>query len=164
MSLPSVTELIPVLQVAIGPVILISGVGLLLLSMTNRFGRAADRARSLYRNLPGEREPERARTRAQLHILWTRADLIRKSITAAVISVLLAALLIITLFFEVLLGLNAGWLILLLFAGCMLSLIVSLVLFLQDVNRSLLALKLELRDVLKDHPETEEARRHGRFE
>jgi hypothetical protein len=37
-------ELIPVLQVAIGPVILISGVGLLLLTLTNRFGRAVDRA------------------------------------------------------------------------------------------------------------------------
>ncbi|MFN9975717.1 MAG: DUF2721 domain-containing protein, partial [Phycisphaerae bacterium] len=38
MSLPTVPDLIPVLQVAIGPVILISGVGLLLLSMTNRLG------------------------------------------------------------------------------------------------------------------------------
>ena len=35
-------ELIPVLQVAIGPVILISGVGLLLLTLTNRFGRIID--------------------------------------------------------------------------------------------------------------------------
>ena len=41
------TELIPILQSAVGPVILISGVGLLLLSMTNRFGRVVDRARIL---------------------------------------------------------------------------------------------------------------------
>ena len=40
-------ELIPLLQTAIGPVILISGVGLLLLSMTNRFGRIIDRSRIL---------------------------------------------------------------------------------------------------------------------
>jgi hypothetical protein len=51
MSIPSLTELIPVLQMAIGPVILISGVGLLLLSMTNRLGRVIDRARLLYREL-----------------------------------------------------------------------------------------------------------------
>ena len=37
-------ELIPVLQMAVGPVILISGIGLILLSMTNRFGRVIDRA------------------------------------------------------------------------------------------------------------------------
>ncbi len=43
----SIKELIPVLQVAIGPVILISGVGLLLLSMTNRLSRVIERARNL---------------------------------------------------------------------------------------------------------------------
>ena len=35
----SLTAIIPVLQVAVGPVILISGVGLLLLTMTNRYSR-----------------------------------------------------------------------------------------------------------------------------
>ena len=35
----SLNQMFPVLQVAIGPVILISGVGLLLLTMTNRLGR-----------------------------------------------------------------------------------------------------------------------------
>ena len=38
-------DLLPILQTAIGPVILVSGVGLLILSMTNRLGRAIDRAR-----------------------------------------------------------------------------------------------------------------------
>ena len=38
-------EIVPVLQVATGPVILISGIGLLLLTMTNRLGRTIDRAR-----------------------------------------------------------------------------------------------------------------------
>ena len=47
MSATPLQEIIPVLQVAIGPVILISGVGLLLLTMTNRLGRAIDRSRSL---------------------------------------------------------------------------------------------------------------------
>jgi len=43
----TVIELIPVLQTAIGPVALISGIGLLILSMTNRLGRVIDRGRSL---------------------------------------------------------------------------------------------------------------------
>ncbi len=41
------TDLVPILQMAIVPVILISGVGLLLLSMTNRLGRLIDRSRAL---------------------------------------------------------------------------------------------------------------------
>jgi hypothetical protein len=44
-------DVIPLLQIAIGPVILISGVGLLLLSMTNRFGRIIDRSRILAQEL-----------------------------------------------------------------------------------------------------------------
>ena len=47
MELPSVAQLLPVLQTAIGPMILISGIGLLLLTMTNRLGRAIDRTRTL---------------------------------------------------------------------------------------------------------------------
>jgi hypothetical protein len=52
-------QLIPVIQMAVGPVILISGVGLLLLSMTNRFGRIVDRSRILARELPQAGAPER---------------------------------------------------------------------------------------------------------
>ena len=44
MPLTSFEQIIPELQDAIGPVILISGVGLLLLTKTNRLGRAIDRA------------------------------------------------------------------------------------------------------------------------
>ena len=52
----SLEQIIPELRDAIGPVILISGVGLLLLTMTNRLGRAIDRARQkiqFYIILPG---------------------------------------------------------------------------------------------------------------
>ena len=63
-----VRDLIPILQVAIGPVILISGVGLLLLSMTNRLGRVIDRARLLVKGLdhatPEQRERAAARSRS----------------------------------------------------------------------------------------------------
>jgi hypothetical protein len=45
MPLTSLEQIIPELRDAIGSVILISGVGLLLLTMTNRLGRAIDRAR-----------------------------------------------------------------------------------------------------------------------
>ena len=45
----SLEELAEVMRLAISPAILISAVGLLLLSMTNRFGRVIDRARLLAR-------------------------------------------------------------------------------------------------------------------
>jgi hypothetical protein len=150
MPVTSVTQLIPVLQVAIGPVILISGVGLLLLSMTNRLARVIDRSRLLCAELRGATGADRERVTAQLRILARRADLIRLAILLASISLLLAAILIITLFFTALLGLEAAWPIAAMFVGCMLALIGALIVFILDVDRSLGALKLEMAADLGD--------------
>ena len=148
MSIPSVTELVPILQIAIGPVILISGVGLLLLSMTNRLGRIIDRARSLCQELREGAKEDRGHLLAQLQILERRADFIRQAIILASVSVLLAALLIITLFFAALLRLDVGWLVMLLFIGCLIALIGSLIVFIRDVSQTLSALKIELGEVM----------------
>jgi uncharacterized protein DUF2721 len=91
-------ELIPILQSVIGPVVLILGIGLLILSMTNRFGRVIDRGRSLTRELPVIPRQDQIRVNEQLRILSRRAEYLRHAITAAVISILMAAVLIITLF------------------------------------------------------------------
>jgi len=140
----SIKELIPVLQTAIGPVILISGVGLLLLSMTNRFSRVIDRARSLLTISETQAGPPRQKTLAQIDILWSQANLIRLSILFASISLLCAALLIIMLFITALFGIEDAWLLSIIFVACMGSLIASLVVFITDINRSLSAFKVEL--------------------
>jgi hypothetical protein len=137
-------ELIPVLQVAIGPVILISGVGLLLLTLTNRYGRTIDRSRQLVRELRERTEADRQRLEGQVEILYRRARLIRLSILLAGLSVLLASVLIIVLFLTALWKLEVGLLISLLFIACMVALSGSLVAFIRDMNLSLGALKLEL--------------------
>ena len=62
----SLEQIIPELRDAIGPVILISGVGLLLLTMTNRLGRAIDRARQLKAELPRRTEAEREQVQEQV--------------------------------------------------------------------------------------------------
>jgi len=144
MPLTRFRELIPVLQEAIGPVILISGVGLLLLTLTNRFGRAVDRSRQLAKDMKEASEPDRHRLARQIEILYRRAGLIRISITMAAVSLLLTAVLIISLFVAALLKLEAGLLISFLFICCLLALVVSLAAFIKDIHLSLVALKLEL--------------------
>ena len=136
-------ELIPVLQTAVAPVILISGIGLLLLSLTNRFGRAVDRSRQLIREMRGSPGEERARLAAQVEVLFRRARLIQLSITLSTISVLWAAVLIITLFLTALLNLELSALISFLFICCMGSLIAALLIFIREIHLSLQALKLE---------------------
>jgi len=139
-----VSELVPTLQVAIGPVVLISGIGLLILSMTNRFGRVIDRGRILARELAEVPAQGQVHIEAQLQILTRRAEYLRRAITAASISVLLAAVLIIVLFITAILKVEDAWLIGILFVGAMGALIFSLVAFLQDLNESLLAFKLDI--------------------
>lgn len=140
----SLTDLIPTLQLAIGPVILISGVGLILLSMTNRFGHIMDRSRNLSGDLRRAPPAVHRKIVAQLRILADRARLLRAAIALAILSVLLASVLIISLFLGALLGLGMAVLIVLLFVLCMLSLIASLVLFILDIRQSLKAFWLEL--------------------
>ncbi len=144
MEIPSVAQLIPVLQTAIGPMILISGIGLLLLTMTNRLGRAIDRTRALVGGLSNTAEAKRERTVAQLRILWDRARMIRLAIALASVSALAAAILIIVLFSMALWQIGTAWIIVALFMVSLVSLIVSLVIFIRDINQSLAALKLEL--------------------
>lgn len=139
-----VRDLIPILQVAVGPVILISGVGLLLLTMTNRFGRIVDRTRQLSSALHDSPENARPRIYAQLQILSVRAHLVRLAIAAAALSVLVAAILIIVLFLTALMGVEAAAALASLFVAGMGLLIISIILFIRDVNLSLSALKLEL--------------------
>lgn len=150
MPLTSLEKIIPMLQVAIGPVILISGVGLLLLTMTNRLGRAIDRARQLTQVLSERSDEKREQTLAQVSILYRRARMIRLSITLAALSALLASALIITLFVTALLQWEAGLLTSLIFIACMASLFASLLAFIRDINMSLHALKLELESIKPD--------------
>ena len=140
-------EIVPVLQVAIGPVILISGVGLLLLTMTNRLGRTIDRARQLKGELSKRTDEEREQVLAQVAIIYRRARMIRLSIILAALSALLASALIITLFVTALLHAEQAVLVSVIFIACMTALFASLVAFICDINLSLHALKLELKGV-----------------
>ena len=136
-------ELIPVLQIAVGPVILISGVGLLLLTMTNRAARVVDRTREfIARQRNGVGDP--AKNDAQLQILWKRACSLRTAIVFAASSALLAAAMVITLFVGAVAKWNVAWGVIGLFVACLAAMCLSLVLFLVDQQRSLRAISLEL--------------------
>lgn len=139
----SLDQLVPVLQLSVGPVILISGAGLVLLSMTNRFGRVIDRSRALAESCRSVSGDDARRVQTQLVILMRRARLLRLAITFTSVCLLLAALLIIALFLVALFELEAAIVIIALFTSCMAALIIGLVVFIVDVNVSLSALKVE---------------------
>ena len=142
----TLNEIIPVLQIAIGPVILISGVGMLLLVMTGRFGRMIDRARVLSKELQSAPPAEAANLRAQIAILFRRARCMKLGLALASFSMLLAAMLVILLFTTELFDKPWVQLIIWNFSSALVCLIGAVLSFLYDIHLSLVALKLELGD------------------
>lgn len=141
----NISELIPVLQMSVSPVVVISGVGLLLLTLTNRLGRVIDRSRQLVHELAAASEVEAVFLREEIAIIVRRAGYIQRSVFFALLCVLMAALLVVTLFITALLRLQTAWLISSLFVESMVFLSISLIEFILDINQSLQALFIELR-------------------
>lgn len=136
------------LQACITPVALISGVGLLLLTVTNRLGRTIDRTRQLVEEMdkPGVKKQQEKKN--EIKILYQRSRYLRSSILAMVISVISSSLIIPVLFFMTLLNIDLRIIGYPLFVLSILSILVSSLYLLIDVRLSLTALKLEAREHL----------------
>lgn len=138
------SQLLPALQSAVGPVVVISGVGLLLLTMTNRLGRIVDRSRSLAHQARTGEDGAAEVAHTQLRILGDRARLVRMAILLAGICVLFDALVVITIFITALFHVAIAWLVAAFFIISMLCLVASLVFFVRDINKSLHATAVEV--------------------
>lgn len=137
-------DLIPILQTAVGPVILISGIGLLILSMTNRYTRIFERTHHIVTKLPAATAEERKNLIAQLRVILKQAYVVRAALTLAVLSVFWTAVLIISLFISVVFQLGFPIWIATLFILTLSCLIGSLIMFIVDINMSLSSLKIEV--------------------
>jgi len=145
MTTTTVSQLLPILQSSIGPVILISGVGLLLLTLTNRFGRMLDRTRQINHELADGPADKAEANRTQIDILMRRASILRLSITLAIFTVLGAAVLMLLLFLSAWLQLELAGLIATVFCAALLCLIGSMLAFIRDMNLALAAVRLEVK-------------------
>jgi polyferredoxin len=137
-------QLVTILSASIAPVIVISGVGLLLLSMTNRHSRVIDRARDLVKDLEAADEPSRrASLVQQVQIIYRRARILRLAIVLAALSILFVAVTVLLLFTSQILGLGVEYFAVPCFGLSLVALIGSLYFFIRDVGLSLAALELE---------------------
>jgi hypothetical protein len=136
------------LQACITPVALISGVGLLLLTITNRLGRTIDRTRQLVTELNEGKPGPKGEKKREIKILYQRSRLLRISIGAMVISVISSSLIIPVLFLMTLWELDLRVVGYPLFVLSILSILISAIYFFMDVRLSLHALKLEAGDYL----------------
>ncbi len=136
--------LLPIIQLAITPVILITGLGSLLLTMTNRMARIVDRSRTLAERLQLADAGDRPHLEQQLSIMFRRAGLIRIAVTFNAVSMFLAGILVVLIFVGALFGREVAVGIVSLFFASVLFLIAALGAFIRDIFMSLWALRLEV--------------------
>ena len=141
-----IVSVVQILTASIAPVIVISGVGMLLLSISNRYGRTIDRARELLRRLE-QSDPQSADSKhmeEQLEHTHHRARMLRLSMVCASWSIFFVALTILSLFAEQVFQLGRDVIALPVFAIALLALLISIYYSIRDINVSLKALELEL--------------------
>jgi hypothetical protein len=141
----SPAQLIRILSASIAPVIVISGVGLLLLSMNNRYSRVIELARDLVRELDIAQEPWRHDLLVeQVRIIYRRARILRLAIILASLSILFVSVTVLSLFAGQILGAGLDYFSVPCFGLSLLALLGSIYFFIRDVGISLAALELEI--------------------
>lgn len=140
----SMTEILPILSSAIGPAILISAIGLLLLTMTNRLAHLIDRIRALNLLQHNPDNAHQSKADTEIKILLRRAHLLRDAILWASASALCSATLIMVIFLFTLLSIDFAALLILLFIGSMICFMAAILMLIMDVNVSLKALEIEV--------------------
>ena len=130
-----IADLSHLIQLAVGPVFLLAGIAGFLNVMSGRLGRIVDRTRVMELRLASMHAAVPvARVNSELQMLRRRSRLTNLAIGFCTFSGLLVCLLVVTLFAGSYWGLTIGGLIVAFFVLAMLSLIVSLVMFLRETQ------------------------------
>jgi len=135
----SVTTVAHVIQLAVAPVFLLTGIGTILNVMTNRLSRIIDRFRVLERTAATAGQVRLSQDEVMTHqdemkILAQRERVIYWAISLCTTSALLVCVVIATLFVGSVMGVQLTSLIALLFIAAMLALIGGLLILLREIS------------------------------
>ncbi|HET9467418.1 MAG TPA: DUF2721 domain-containing protein [Vicinamibacterales bacterium] len=138
-----------VIQLAVAPVFLLSGIGAILAVMTSRLGRIIDRARVLEDRLANATADETPAIERDLGTLTHRARLIGPAITLCTVTALLVCTVIAILFSSAFFHFDAAVPVALLFIAAMLAFFLGLLWFLREIYVATSNLRIASRRV---HP------------
>lgn len=127
------------IQLALGPVFLLTGIAGMLNVMTGRLARIIDRGRQLSEGPPLRQGQDMA---DELQGLERRRHLASAAITASTLAALLVCLVIAFLFLEVLIDAPLKWAVALAFTGATVALVVGLAFFLREVHLATRTIRL----------------------
>jgi hypothetical protein len=127
------TEISHVVQLAVAPVFLLTGVGTTLNVLAARIARIIDRARAQEQMLATAEDRVAQDIRVRLKALARRARLINRAMALCVVSALLVSLVVVALFVSATLSVDLGLPIAAGFVVALLCLTLALLLFLREV-------------------------------
>jgi hypothetical protein len=130
----NINDVSQAIQLALGPVFLLTGIAATLNVMTGRLSRIIDRARSLSESDTLPLKLSEDAVHREMHALDKRRYLASAAITASTLSALLICLVIVVLFLEVVLVISLKWLVGIFFTSGTVSLVVGLSYFLREVR------------------------------
>ena len=131
------------IQTSVAPVFLLSGVAATLTVLTNRLARAVDRARHIEEKLKSH-SSETEHLLYDLEVLARRSRYLNAAISLCVISAVMVALVVVTLFANAFFEARLGATIALLFVGSLLVLTGAFVCFFIEVRLATAALRIGL--------------------
>jgi hypothetical protein len=132
-----------VLSTAVTPLVLISGVGLILLSLVNRYNHAIDRTRQLH-STSAENTELYVKRQKQVSQMYRRCSILKRSIGFLVLSVACSGIIILLSVIQLVTRVNFDYFkTALLFIGIT-TLVISILLFFFDIRLSMKALDIEL--------------------
>ena len=137
-------NLIQSMQASIAPCIFISGLGLVLLSMSNRLGRSIDRIRAFTSAIKNASAAELPAMRAQIDILYRRSRLLQRAIGLVAMSMFFVSSIMLMLFSTLAFNIQLIALIKIFFTASLACFILALIFFFRDVCLSLDSLKIEM--------------------
>ncbi|HUV97172.1 MAG TPA: DUF2721 domain-containing protein [Acidobacteriaceae bacterium] len=130
----SITTVSHVIQLAVAPVFLLSGVGAILAVLINRLGRIVDRYRFLESAKPNAEEGAGTMRDIEMGVLARRARLIHWAISLCTVGALFICIVIATLFIGSMMRVGVSRAIALMFVAAMLALIAGLLSFLREIS------------------------------
>lgn len=132
-----------VLNAAVAPIVLISGVGLLLLSLINRFSHATARTRALVQERRNAADARREILNGQIAVLRKRCHILQLSVGCVVASTGLSSLIVVGSTMAALADWHLDTAFSLALIGSFLAVVAATLLLLYDVSLSVKAIDLE---------------------
>ncbi len=145
-TIAGIQTIAEVIRLAVAPVFLLSGVGIMLTVLTNRLARAVDRARVLEgRSAQAPHEPVDGDVLRQLRVLAKRARLLSAAITLLTVCALLVSMVVVMLFMAAFFDFGVVRTIAVLFIAAMIAFVIALLYFLREIFIATAAIRVGIR-------------------